>query len=87
LPARDLLQGPAVDLKSPVYVIDSRHLSKLFLHHQNNTMMKNNKTFEAAGLAGIAVIFAAGIIICAIFFQQVVQFILSLQISGFFTNH
>jgi hypothetical protein len=81
------LQGPAVDLKSPVYVIDSRYLYKLFLHHQNNTMMKNNKTFEAAGLAGIAVIFAAGIITCAIFFQQVVQFILSLHISSVIPNY
>jgi hypothetical protein len=48
----------------------------------NNTMMKNNKTFEAAGLAGIAVIFAGAAIVYADFFQQVIQFILSLQISG-----
>ena len=45
-------------------------------------MMKNNKTLEAAGLAGIAVIFAGAAIVYADFFQQVIQFILSLQISG-----
>jgi len=56
--------------------------STYFYVIKKNTVMKDNKTLEVAGFAGILTIFAASFIIYFNFLKQAIHFIVNSQITG-----
>lgn len=55
---------------------------KLFLQQLKPLHMKSAKTLQTAGIAGIAALFIGVSLILFSFFQQLIDFVLHVQVSG-----